>query len=98
MKNTFPAETLDQQAELIKMWSGFLTWDILVDCLNIKDVSFFPHQPQLFSCQFGLIQLKPYPIMKKLPDPEDFVVSEETLPKELKTFSQEENAISTNTL
>lgn len=84
LKKFFLADTLGEQAKLMEMWSSFLTQDILVASLNIKDVVFFAQQPQLFSRQFGLSQLKPYPIMKKLPDPKEFVVSKNTLSHELK--------------
>lgn len=43
LKKTFLVETLGEQAKLIKMWTGFLTWDILVVGLSIKDVVFFIH-------------------------------------------------------
>lgn len=73
----FPVETPGEQAKLIEIWTCFLTWDVLVVGLNVKDVAFYPYHLQLFSHQFGLSQLKPYPIMKKLPNLEDFVVTED---------------------
>lgn len=41
LKKSFPMDTHGEQAELIEMWSCFLTWDIIVNGLNIKDVAFF---------------------------------------------------------
>ena len=34
LKKTFPVEARGEQAELIKIWSSFLIWDILVVDLN----------------------------------------------------------------
>lgn len=45
LKKTFHIETPGKQAELIKLWFGFLTLNILVAGPNIKMSYFFAYQP-----------------------------------------------------
>nr|KYP61954.1 hypothetical protein KK1_016469 [Cajanus cajan] len=47
------------------MWFGFLSWDVIISSMRQKDVRLYPYQPQLFSRQFGLCQMKPLPLRRK---------------------------------
>uniref|UniRef100_A0A151UFU2 Aminotransferase-like plant mobile domain-containing protein n=1 Tax=Cajanus cajan TaxID=3821 RepID=A0A151UFU2_CAJCA len=49
----------------IEMWFGFLSWDIIISGMRQKDVRIYPYQPQLFSRQFGLCQMKPLLLRRK---------------------------------
>nr|KYP41305.1 hypothetical protein KK1_037325 [Cajanus cajan] len=48
-----------------EMWFGFLSWDVIISGMRQKDVRVYPYQPQLFSRQFGLCQMKPLPLRRK---------------------------------
>nr|KYP75380.1 hypothetical protein KK1_008107 [Cajanus cajan] len=49
----------------IEMWFGFLSWDVIISGMRQKNVRIYPYQPQLFSQQFGLCQMKPLPLRRK---------------------------------
>nr|KYP35303.1 hypothetical protein KK1_043661 [Cajanus cajan]KYP35305.1 hypothetical protein KK1_043663 [Cajanus cajan] len=49
----------------LDIWIGFLSWDIILSSMRQKDVRIYPYQPQIFSRQFGLCQMKPLPIRRK---------------------------------
>nr|KYP37371.1 hypothetical protein KK1_041441 [Cajanus cajan] len=49
----------------VEIWSGFLSWDVIMSVMRQKDVRIYPYQPQLFARQFGLCQMKPLPLRRK---------------------------------
>nr|KYP31769.1 hypothetical protein KK1_047747 [Cajanus cajan] len=51
--------------DFVDMWFGFLSWDVILSGMRKKDVRIYPYQPQIFSRQFGLCQMKPLPLRHK---------------------------------
>nr|KYP43587.1 hypothetical protein KK1_034965 [Cajanus cajan] len=51
--------------EMVKIWMGFLSWDLIFTGMKQRDVRVYPYQPQIFARQFGLCQIRPTPLFPK---------------------------------
>nr|KYP72508.1 hypothetical protein KK1_005098 [Cajanus cajan] len=51
--------------EMVEIWMGFLSWDLIFTGMKQRDGRVYPYQPQIFARQFGLCQLRPTPLFPK---------------------------------